>query len=799
MRSSIFVDSPYAVRMLMKYPGFSLVVIVTLALGIGANTAMFGIIKATMIEPLPYRNPEHLVRIWETTPEGRGFSASEPNYLDFRDGNRSFQQLAAYKDVSVSMVGDGEPVRVDGLAVTHDFFSVLGVAPARGRAFVPEEDLPGGDSAVVVLGHALWQRHFAGVTDILGHQIDLEGRAHVVVGVMPASFDYLGASLWVPLAPDPASDRGDHWLSIIGRLQPTVNLEQAHADLAAIAARIGQEYPSLAGWGVRMESFSRWLVGTPFRQSVYLLFGAVGLLLLMACANLANLLFVHTSRRQTELGVRAALGAGRGRLARQLLAEVLLLAILGILSGLAIAWWMIAALPSLGPGTIPRLDAIRIDSGVLGFSVGLGLLTSLLFALAPLWHASRVDVNETLKQGGRTGVSIQHRRMGDSLVVVQIALALVLLVGAGLLIRSFMQLQDANPGFEPDNVLVVELQLGDRYAEPWQKVRFFNALIGQLEATPGIVSAGATVVFPFSGTNFMNDVTPVERASSTGAGGYMQAGWRAATPGFFRTMAVPLLQGGAFADTDQWDGPPWAVVTRRFAEQMWPGDDPIGKEFYWGGIGGTPRIVAGVVGDFQDVHPGDAPQPLMFVPYNQLPWPKMTLLVRTDGKAEGVAALVRDRIRGLDASLPIPPIQPLIDQISQSVAVPRFRAWLLAAFASVALLLSAIGVYGVMAANANRRRREVGLRIALGARPASIARMLLLSGARLAVIGTGAGLLAAWALTGYLQNLLYATESLDPAVLASGALLLAGVALTASWLPARRAALTDPLVALRHE
>lgn len=651
----------------------------------------------------------------------------------------------------------------------------------------------------MVLGHSLWQQRFGGVTDILGRDIELDGRMHVVVGVMPASFDYLGASLWVPLAPDPAADRGDHWLSMIGRLRPSVTVDQAHADLAAIAAQIGQAHPSLAGWGVRIEMFARWLVGPQFRQSANLLFGAVGLLLLMACANLANLLFVRASRRQTEMGIRAALGAGRARLARQLFVEVLVLTVFGVLAGLAIAWWMIAALQTLDPATIPRLDEIRIDSGVLWFTVALGLFTSLLFGLAPVWRASRVELNETLKQGGRAGMSTEHRRLGDGLVVVQIALALVLLVGSGLLIRSLMHLQDANPGFEPDNVLAVELQLGDGYAEPWQKVRFFDGLIGQLESTPGVVSAGATAVFPFSGSNFMNDVTPVERASSTGPGGFMQSGWRAATPDFFRAMGIPLLQGRLFTATDHRNGPQSAVITRSFAEKMWPADDPIGKEFYWGGIGGAPRIVVGVVGDVQDVHVGVAPQPLMFVPYSQLPWPKMTLVVKTGGEVDGMAAIVRDRIRAMDENLPIPRIQSLNDLLANSVAVPRFRTWLLALFASVSLLLAAFGIYGLVAANVSQRRREVGLRIAVGAAPASIARMLLLSAARLAAIGTGLGLLGAWALTRYLQNLLYATGTLDPAVLVSGALLLAVVALTASWVPARRAALTDPLIALRHE
>ena len=798
MLSTFSRDLRHALRTLCRQPGFLAVAVLTLALGIGANTAVFSVIHAAMIKPLPYAEPGQLVRVWETTPEGGRFSASDANYLDFAARNRSFSELAAARDVSYTLLGAGDPLRVDGLAVTGNFFRTLGVTPRLGAGF-PDAAAAEQDSASVVLGHALWQQQFGGDPGIIGQEVLLEGRSHRVVGVMDAAFEFVGASFWVPLRADPGADRGDHWLAMIGRLRDGVSLEQARQDLSSIAAALGAEYSTNAGWGVDLLAFDRWLVRDNVRHTLQLLFAAVGALLLMACVNLANLLFVRNQRRRAEIGLRAALGAGRLQLARLMLVEVGVLVGLGVLLALPLAQLAISLLQRAAVSSIPRLDAVQIDPEVFAFSVTLGLLTALLLALLPVWQAQRVEPSESLRLGERDGVPPAQRRLGDFLVVAQVALAMVLLVGAGLLVSSFFQLRESDPGFDPEQLLSAELQLGDRYAEPWQKVVFFNQLQQRLQAQPGVVSASASTTLPFSGGSFMNDVTPVDRVAEVQHSGLLQAHWRAVTPEFFATVGLPLLKGRVFDAGDSWDGPRWVVLSRSLAERLWPDQDPVGRELYWGGTSGRTRIVAGVVGDYQDVHLGAEPEPVLFLPYNQIPWPKMTLLVRGRGEPETLIAAVRAEIRALDPGLPVTGLQPLRQQVAEAVAVPRLRSVLLGAFALVALLLAAIGAYGVMAANLVQRRRELGLRIALGAPPQSVVSLLLSRGARLAAGGLLIGLVATWALSRLLQGLLYGTSPLEPLALVGGALLLSTTVLLASYLPARRAARLDPMLALRHD
>jgi predicted permease len=792
-------DLRYAARQLLRQPGFTLVALLTLALGIGANTAMFSVVNGTMLAPLPYPDAGRLVRIWETTPEGHRFSVSEPNFLDFRERSEQFESLAAIKDVSLTFVEGGQAARLPGFAVSREFFSVLGHSPMAGRAFTREEDQPGSAADAVVLGHDLWQRRFGGDRDLVGRTIRVEGRARTVVGVMGPDFGLLDSEYWVPLAADPASDRGDHWLAMIGRLHPGATLQQAEAELQSIADGIGQQHPTLAGWGVEMMPFSRWLVRDSFRTTALLLLGAVGFVLLMACVNLANLIFARASRRQGELGLRLALGAGRGRLVRQLLVEAVLLCGLGLGLGIALAYWGVSALQAFGAGFIPRLESVRVDETVLAFAVGIGLVTVVLFGLLPALRISGLDLNVTLRQGGRAGERGDQRRVRDALVVVQIAMAMLLLVGAGLLLRSFWQLQSTDPGFDARDVVYAEIQLGDDYAEPWQKVVFFRELIEDLSSRPGVSSAGATVVTPFSGSNLMNDVTPVDRAEASGAQGFMQAAWRTATPEAFETLGLPLIEGRLYDYTDRWDGPRVAVVTRTMAERMWPDRSAVGRAFYWGSNTGEPLRVIGVVDDFRDVEMSGDVQPVMFLPYHHLPWPKMTLLVRGSADADAIARLIQSRVRALDESLPVPAVASLQDQADSIAAGPRFRTFLMASFAGLALLLAAVGIYGVMAYNVSQRTREVGLRMALGAAPGSISAMLVRRGAMLTVLGTLIGLLGAWVVTRFIQGLLFATEPLDPTATATAAFVLALTALAASWLPARRAARIQPTEALRHE
>lgn len=797
--NALISDVRYALRQLVRQPGFAFVALLTLALGIGANTVMFSVVNGTMLAPLPYPDADRLVRIWETTPEDQRFSASEPNFLDFRDHSEEFESLAALKDVSLTFAQGGQPARLPGLAVSRGFFSLLGYTPEIGRTFSMQEDQPASSAAVVVLSHGLWQRRFNGDESILDRSVRIEGRAWRVIGVMPPRFELLDSQYWVPLAADPASDRGDHWLGMIGRLRAETTQQQAEAELEAIAERIGQAHPSVDGWGVDMVSFSHWLVGESFRMTAITLFGAVGFVLLIACVNLANLLLARAGRRQTELSVRLALGAGRARLVRQMLVEALLLSGIGVALGLALAHWGLAALQTLDPAAVPRLDEIRIDSTVLAFAAGLGVLTGIVFGLFPALRVSGVDLNAALRQTGRSGEPRGHRRLRDALVIVQIAVAMMLLVGAGLLVRSFLQLQSTDPGFDSAGVVSVEIQLGDQYAEPWQKVAFFHRLIEDLAGLPEVTSAGATAISPFSGGNFMNDVTPVERAAEAGANGYMQAAWRTATPEFFDTLEIPLLDGRLYSYADRWDGARVVVITRAMAESLWPDQRAVGREFYWGGNRGEPLRVIGVVGDYQDVEIRAEAQPVMFLPYHHMPWPKMTLLVRGKADIEAVSALVRNRILAQDEALPVPAVQSLEARFAATAAGPRFRTLLLGVFAMIALLLAAVGIYGVMAYSVSQRTREVGLRMALGADPGSISAMLVRRGALLTVAGTVVGLSGAWVLTRFIRGLLFDTAPLEPSALALAALVLASTALAASWLPARRAACIQPTEALRHE
>lgn len=799
MLAGVVQDFRFAVRLLVRSPVFTIVSVATLALGIGANAAMFGVINATILQPLPYGDAERLVYVREVTPGGHNFSASEPNYLDFRDGAAGLESLAAFRDETPTIVHGGEPQRVYGLAVTHDFFTTLGVAPALGRGFVAAETAPGADAAVVVLGHALWRQRFGGDLDIVGREIELEGRAHLVVGVMPPGFEFAGARLWTALAPDPSADRGNHWLGMVGKLAPGITAEAAHAELSAVASRIGQRHANLAGWGVRIEPLSHTVVKPQFRLTAYTLFAAVGFLLLLACANLAGLQIARSTRRTGELGIRAALGAERGRLVRQMLVESTLLAGFGVIAGLALAHFAIEALQSAGPDAVPRLDEIRLDGTVVAFTAAVGVAAVLLSGLLPALRASRPDVNEVLRQGGRAGLSRQQRRTGSTLVVAQVALAMILLVGAGLLMRSFLELRGSDPGFDPTSVLAVELQLGDRYAEPWQRVAFFAELERSLEAQPGIRAVGATATQPFSGSNFMNDVTPVDRAAETDPSGFMQANWRAVTPGFFRAMGVPLMRGRTFDDSDHHDGPRQVVISETLAARLWPGEDAVGKALYWGGTSGSRLAVIGVVGDYQDVEFGAAPPPVMFLPHNQVPWPKMTLVVRTDAAADATAGVIRERIRELDDTLAVPAITSLRREMSAAVAGPRFRTVILGAFALVALTLAAVGIYGAVTLNVGQRQREIGLRIALGAEPGAVVRSLVAEGARLAAAGLFIGLAGALALSRLLEGLLYETPPLDPSVFATAATTLGAVALLATFAPANRARRIDPMQALREE
>jgi predicted permease len=799
MIANLFYDFRHALRTLRASPAFMLVAVVTLALGIGATTAIFSVIDTVMLRPLPFADPARLVKVWETTPEGSNFSASDPNYLDFRSRNHTLEGVAAYKQAALNLSGSGEPTRLEGMAVTHSLFPLLGVAPAIGRTFLAEEDAPGRDTRVAVLSHSLWTARFGADPSVVGRVVTLDRQPYTVIGVMPDGFDFPKAEIWVPLAPDPGRDRDDHWLEMVGRLRPGATVQAAQQDLSALSRGIAVQHPEIAGWGVRVEPLSDSIVGPRFRQTMLVLLAGVGCLLLMACINLANLLFARATARETEIGVRAALGADRFRLVRQLLTESIVLALIGAGVGLLGARWALALLRSLAPAGVPRLDEIGLDGRMLAFTLALGLLTSVIFGLVPALRASRVELAETLRKGGR-GAASGHRHTRDALVVIQVALAMVLLIGAGLLMRSFLRLQGTDPGFDTQQLAAVSIQLdGATYAEPWQRNLFVNELIERIEAIPGVTAAGATGVDPLSGWNLVNDVTPAERAAEVGPSGYLRAGWRPVTPGFFGTMGIPLVQGRVFSDSDPWDGPKIVVISRTIAQQLWPGESAVGKQLFWGGIDGTPRTVIGVVGDIRDVDLEGTAPPLIFVPNQELTWPAITVVVRSAGNPAGIAAAVHKQIRALDPTMPVPEFLPLERTVVQAAAGPRFRSLLIGGFALIALLLAGVGVYGVTAFGVARRTREFGVRLALGASPAEVSRSVVRRGAALGAAGVALGILGAWWVTRFLGTLLYRVSPTDEVTFVAVALLLGGVALLASYLPARRATRVDPMVALRAE
>ena len=810
MIENVLQDARYALRALRRTPGFTVVAVLTLALGIGATTTIFSVVNAVVLRPLPFQDPGRLVRVWDTNPHGGDFSTSDATYLDLRERNRSFVEMAAFSDTRRSLVltglcardsGDCEPERLQSAAVTASIFPLLGAAPSLGRTFTTMEDRPSGDSRVVLLGYDLWVHRFGSDPRLLGRGITLDGQSYTVVGVMPAGFAFPSpAELWVPLVVDRRRDRDEHDLTVIGRLGPGMTLDRASADLQRVAGELGTEYPRTnADWGVRVVSFSDWMIGPQLERAVFVLLGAVGFLLLMACANIANLLIARGSARQAEVGVRAALGASRARLAGQFLTESVLLALIGAAAGLGIASWATALVRTLGPANIPRLRDVGMDAQVLGFTLILALGTSIIFGLAPALQISRVELQATLRQGARGAIPRGRTRIRSVLVVVQIALAMVLLVGAGLMFGSFLRLQSVPVGFDASNVLTVPLQLPEeRYADETRQA-FFESVRARIASIPGVQYVGATSTDPLRQWGFSNDVTPEDRAAEAPAGGFMQAGWRSVTPGFFRAMGIPLLQGRLLTDADGAGGTQPVVITRSMASRLWPDDDPIGKRLFWGGTDGAPHTVVGVVGDIRDVQLDADPAPLLFLPYGEVPVPGMTLVIRTAGDPASVAGAVRREINAEDRELPLPEVSSLAESRSAAVAEPRFRMLLLAGFAAAALLLATIGIYGVMAFTVAQRTREIGVRIALGAHTRRVFALVLRQGMVLAGIGVIVGLAGSLAVTRFLQSLLFGISATDPVTLVAVALLLGAVTLIGAYLPARRAARIDPIVALREE
>jgi putative ABC transport system permease protein len=800
-------DIAYSLRRLRQAPAFTLVAVATLALGIGANGAIFSVVNAVLLRPLPFEEADRLVRV-SMTWKGRSTSVYSPqNFLDVEAAAHSFESLAAYDEAGVTLTGRGRPARLRGATVSVRFFDLLRVRPAQGRAFEAGESEPG-HTRVAVLGHRLWRERFGGAPDIVGQTIQLNREPHTVIGVAPAGFAFPeAAEIWTPIEYDArfrSQSRGAWYLGAVGRLAPGVGVEHARQEVATIHDRLARDYPDAnEGVGGTVVPLQEAMVGDS-RRALLVLLGAVGLVLLIACVNVANLLLARVAAREGELAVRTALGAGRGRLVRQLVTESLTLSVLGGAAGVLLAMFSLDALLALQPEGIPRLAEVRVDRTVVAFAGGLSLLTGLFFGVFPAQQMLRRATAVSLREASRGILSGRGHRLRSSLVIGQVALAMMLLAGAGLLLRSFSQLRRVDPGFRSDSVLTFRLALPESaYQDDRSKIAFYDRLLTRLSALPGVRSAGSIMGVPLSGLAFslsfeVKGRPPLPAAQQP----TMQV--RVTTPEYFRTMGIPILRGRAFDGRDVAGAPQVAVISAAAARRHFPGEDPLGKVITigWRRPADQPPAggeVVGIVGDVKDIGLAEENQPEMYVPLAQLPVETMDVVLRASVPPRSLVPAVESVVRDLDPELPVARVATLDEVVARSISEPRFYMILLGAFASMAVFLAALGIFGVLSYAVVQRSREIGIRVALGAHPAAVLRMVLGQAAGLAAGGVLIGLAGAVALSRAIGSLLFELSPTDPLTLGTMAVLLGTVALLASYLPARRATRVDPLIALRSE
>jgi putative ABC transport system permease protein len=811
---TLFQDLRYGVRMLLKQPGFTAVAVVALALGIGANTAIFSVVNAILLRPFNYKDSERLVQINHNYPKlDLKASVSASGYTHYREHGESFEEVAAGTGWPVNLTDAGEPERLQGMAVTHTFFPTLGVEAARGRVFSPEEDQPG-HNRVVVLTDGLWKRRFGSDPGLVGNTIRLNGENYTVIGIMPADFQFgretgQAPDLYSPIAFTPEQLNPNRWrnefLFTLARLKPNITIAQAQAELDTIAANVREQYfgggdandPS--SWGLLVRSMSEITVGE-IRPALLMLLVAVAFVLLIACANVANLLLARAALRHKEIAIRSALGAARGRVIRQLLTESVLLAVIGGAIGLALAYWGIGALLSLNEGGIPRSNEIGIDASVLLFTVGVSLLTGVLFGLFPAWQTSKTDLHAVLKEGGRSGSA--QRSVRGLFVVVEVAAALVLLVGAGLLLKSFQKLQEVNPGFRPDHLLTMQISLpSNRYKDPQQIDAFFAQALEKIKALPGVESAGVCTSVPMSGSGSSGSFSIEGRTVAPGEMSPWGNRWFAGAT-YFQTMGISLLKGRYFDDRDVRDAPPVSIIDETMERKFWANEDPIGKRIsFQRDPQGNPiwREVVGVVGHVkQKGLEGESPVQY-YVPHRQLPSSGVFLVARTAAEPSSLAGAVRGSIQQADRELPVFRVTTMERLVTESMTQRRFAMTLLGIFAVVALILASVGLYGVMSYSVTHRTNEIGIRMALGAKVTDVLAMVVGQGMKLSLAGVGIGLVGAFALTRVMRTLLFSVSATDPLIFIVVALLLAGVSLLACYVPARRATKVDPMEALRYE
>ncbi|HWO01077.1 MAG TPA: ABC transporter permease [Blastocatellia bacterium] len=815
-------DLRYSFRMLRKSPGFTAVATLTLALGIGANTAIFSVVNALLLKPLPFKDPDRLVRIWgkfETEGIPKNW-ISEPELLDLNQMTESFEDIAAYQGGGVNLTGQQDPVRVNAAFVNASLFPVLGINAKLGRTFSQDEDQPG-SNRVALLSYSLWQSRFGSQPDIVGESVGINGENYSVIGVMPDGFRFPDKDdIWIPLAIDKAKpdDRGSHGLEVVAKIKPGVTPEQAGVELSNIAATLQERYPSNypqdGGWGLFFVPMLDELVGK-LRPALWVLLGAVAFVLLIACVNVANLLLARAGAREKEFAVRAALGAGRGRLVRQLITESLLLALIGSALGLALAWTCVRAFVAFGPSDIPRLDEVGLDWRVAGFTLFASILTGLVFGLAPALQASKPDLQDALKEGGRGSTGGRHR-LRNVLVISEVAFALVLLVGAGLMIRSFGRLLDLNLGFSTERILTMRLSLPrTKYKEDPQQAALYRSLLERVRALPGVASASVISELPLSGS-YSSGSTAVERPDvdeglrKFKGIPYIEADRRTVSADYFSTMEIALKEGRLFTEADTETAPPVAVVDEMFERRFWPNGSAVGKRFVaqfdnannikWGEIVGVVAHVSHYgIDQVKEYGLGQEGREQVYYPYLQNPNRYMYLAVKTRMDPLSLSTAVRGEVLALDPDQPVYDVKSMEQLASSALGERRLNMLLLVGFAVIALVLAAVGIYGVMSYSVVQRTHELGIRMALGARTSNVLSLVVRQGMTLALIGVAAGLAGAFTLTRLMTSLLYGVSTTDPLTFAAFSVILTGVALIACLVPARRATTVDPMIALRCE
>jgi predicted permease len=817
---SLIQDFRYGLRVLSKTPGFTAVAVLTLALGIGANTAIFSIVNTVLLRPLPFQNSERLVSLGDfdtrRTPAIPQGAVSYPDAMDVRARNHSFQEVSVYSDNDATLTGIGEPLHVNVENVSASIFRLLGTQPAVGRAFLDSEDTPG--HHVVILSDAFWRAHFNADRNVIGRTLNLTGRSYTVVGVMPPGFQFPvlaeARDLWLTFSrkaevDDPTDkpvteQRGNHSLTMIARLKPGVTLAQANDDLASISHALSAEYPDSnlhSAIGARSEIDS--LVGDT-REPLLILFGAVGLVLLIACANVANLLLARSMTRAREIAIRAALGASRGSIMRQLIAESLLLSLTGAALGVGAAEWTLSAVLRLYPTNLPRAAEIGIDYRVLLFTAGLAVATGIVFGLVPALQASKPNLTEIIREGGRgTTAGAAQNRLRSGLVIAETALGIVLLAGAGLLIRSLNRLAHTDLGFNPEHMLTATFDLSETRYNLDQQDQFIRELVTRIRALPGVSAAAGAMPLPLYEDRWSVSFNlldhPVPKANEPNAGIYN------VVPGFFETMQIPLLRGRTFDERDQRNSAPVMIVTQEFVKKFFPNEDPLGRRVKIGAGDGAAREryrtreIIGVVGDIRTSKLSAAPPPAYYIPLPQLMWGPPVLVIRSTMAAGTVETEVRKVLAAMDPDAPLYQVRAMEDYLALDLGRARFQTMLLGLFAGIALLLTAVGLYGVMSFTVLQRTHEIGIRVALGADRADVLRMVLGKSLALTGVGLAIGIIGASVLSRLLENLLYEVKPTDPVTLVAVSVLLIAVSTLASYIPAQRAARVDPMVALRYQ